>query len=114
MPEIVNAGGEAGVHVILGDVAAGDGILADAAVVRTLRCREAVVREAERVAVRLEHCVLLLDAEHRLVLLVLLGGASGRCTSVGRVGFTVHQHHFAHHEDVIAAANGVRERRARA
>ena len=93
--------------MIFGDVAAGDGDFADAAVVRTLRCGEAVVREAERVAVRLEHRVLLLDAEHRLVLLVLLGGASSRCTSVGRMGFAIHEHHFAHDEDVFAATDRI-------
>ena len=100
-------GGEACVHVILSDVAAGDGDFADAAVVRTLRCGEAVVRKAERVAIWLEHCVLLLDPKHRFVLLVLLGGASGCRTSVGGMGLTIHKHHFAENEDVFATTNRI-------
>ena len=56
----------------LDDVAAEDLVGADAAVVEGLRRGEAVRREAERAAV-LEERVLLLDAEQRLLVGVLLG-----------------------------------------
>ena len=66
------AGLEARVEVRLDDVTAEHLVGADAAVVEALRRREAVGREAERPAV-LEERVLLLDAEQRLLVRVLLG-----------------------------------------
>ena len=44
------------------------------------------------------------------MLLVLLGGASGRRAGVGGVGLAVDEHDLAHHEDVVAAADRVGER----
>ena len=72
------ARGEAGVGVRFDDLAAEDLVGADAAVVRTLRRREAVVRPAERLRA-LEEGVLLLDAEPGVVRGVLLRrlGAGG-------------------------------------
>src|SRR3546814_19538797 len=57
----------------LDDVAAVDLVVADAAVVAALRCREAAEGEAVRTAV-LEERVLLPAAEERLHVRVLLGG----------------------------------------
>jgi hypothetical protein len=58
--------------VVLDDLTTVDLVVADAAVVAALGGGEAGRREAERTAV-LEERVLLLEAEPRVVLLVLLG-----------------------------------------
>ena len=111
MPEIANPGVQAGVHVVLGDLSASDRSLAHAAVVGALRGREAVVREAERgfrSGLSIVYSCSMPKSDS--CFLYFFGGAGGGCAGVGRVGFTVHQHYFAHHEDVIAAANRVRER----
>ena len=65
-------------------VAAEDLVGADAAVVAALRGREAAVGEAER-ARALEERVLLLDAEQRLLVGVLLGDLAQRGAGVGLV-----------------------------
>ena len=72
MPEMREARVEARVEVRLDDVAAEHLVGADTAVVEALRRGEAALREAERAAV-LEERVLLLDAEQRLLVRVLLG-----------------------------------------
>ena len=78
-------GVDAGLGVHLDDVAPDDAAGADAAVVRALRTGEALLGEAERRAVGLEHRVLLLDAEQQLLLGVLLGDLLARGAGVGRV-----------------------------
>ena len=77
------AGVEARLEVRLDDVTAEHLVGADAAVVEALRRGEAVRREAERAAV-LEERVLLLDAEQRLLVGVLLGDRTELGPRVGR------------------------------
>ena len=93
----------------LDDVAAEDLVGADAAVVDALRGGEAAAGEAERAAV-LEERVLLLDAEPRLLVGVLLGDHRAAGAGVGRVRRHVDEEHLAHDEDVVAAADRVRAR----
>ncbi len=107
VPEMCEAGLDAGGGVGLDDVTAPDLVGADAAVVRTLRAGEAALGPAERVAV-LEERVLLLDAEHRLLVGVLLGRRRARGAGVGGVRGHVGEQHLAHDEDVVAAADRVR------
>jgi hypothetical protein len=94
--------------VILDEWAAVDLVLADAAVVTTLRFGVAGGREAVRAAV-LHQREFLLDAEQRLVLLVLLRRLGGEVAGVGGVRLAVDQHHLAHHEHVVATAQRIRE-----
>ena len=105
-------GVDARLGVLFDDLAADDAAGADAAVVRPLRCGEAVVGEAERCAVELEHRVLLLDAEDHALLGVLLVGLLQSGAGVGGVRLHVRgQQHFAQHEHIRAATNriGTRE-----
>ena len=107
MPEIESPAVETGFEVVLHQRAAVDLVLADSAVVATLRLGVAGRGEPVRAAV-LHERELLLDAEQWLVLLVLLGGP-GRCgAGVGRMRLAVDEHHLAHHEHVVAATDRVR------
>ena len=76
-------GAHAGIGVRFDDVAAEHFVRADAAVVAALRRGKSVIGPAER-TVAFEERVLLLDAEPRIVLLVLLGdlraGARACCS----------------------------------
>ncbi len=63
-------------------------------------------RPAERPAV-LEEGVLLLDAEHRLLVGVLLDHRAQLGPGVGRVGGEVGELDLAHHQLVVGAAQGV-------
>ena len=85
---------------------------ADAAVVEGLRRGEPVGREAERATV-LEERVLLLDAEDRRLVGVLLGDRAELRPRVGDVRRHVGEQHLAHDEDVVAAADRVGVRRDR-
>ncbi len=84
-----------------------DLVLTDAAVVATLRLGVAGRREAVRATV-LHQGEFLLDAEHRLVLLVLLRRADGRGPGVGGVRLAVDEVHLTHREHVVATADRVR------
>ena len=107
MPRDRQAGVEAGVEVVLDDVTTEDLVVADAAVVATLRLGIAGRREAVRATV-LDQRELLLDAEQRLVLLVLLRRLDGGGAGVGRVRLAVDEVDLGHHEHVVAAADRVR------
>ena len=93
--------------MVLDEVAAVDLVLADAAVVAALGLGVAGRREAVRATV-LHQRELLLDAEQRLVLLVLLGRLDGGGAGVGRVRLAVDEVDLGHHEHVVAAADRVR------
>ena len=108
------AGGEAVVEVLLDDLAAEDLVGADAAVVAALRGREAADREAVRAAV-LEERVLLLDAEQRLVLGVLLGRLHERrrgCWSGAACRRPTYTSHITRTSSPPRIGSGQREHRA--
>ena len=107
MPEIDRPADETGLEVILDQRAAVDLVLADTAVVAALRFGVTGRGEPVRTTV-LHEREFLLDAEHRLVLLVLLGGPDGCGAGVGRVRLAVDEHHLTHHEDVVAATDRIR------
>ncbi len=115
MPEIAQAGLDAGVEVGLDDVTADDLVGADAAVVGALRAGEAADREAVGAAV-LEERVFLLDAEPGLLRGVLLGDRGQQRAGVAGVGRAVDVVDLAQHQDVVAAPDrvGTREDRLRA
>ena len=96
-------------RVVLDDLATHHAARTDAAVVRTLRSRlTALLRKSEWAAVQTHERVLLLDAEDHLVGGVLLGRLDERGTRVGGVWSTRRgEHHFAQHEDVLAATDRV-------
>ena len=98
---------EAGVQVLLDDGAAEHLVGADAAVVAALGGRKAVGRPAKGLDA-VEESVLLLDAEPGVEASVLLGGCGAGRPGVGGVGGHVGQQDFAHGEDVVPAADGVR------
>ena len=102
----VEAGGEAGVEVGLDDVTAEHLVGADAAVVAALRGGEAALREPVGAAL-LEEVVLLLDAEDRLLVLVLVGDRDAGGAGVARVRRHVDVEDLAEHEDVVATTDGV-------
>jgi hypothetical protein len=80
---------------------------ADTAVVAALRGGEAAEGEAVGPTV-LEERVLLLDAEHRLLVGVLGGRHGTGPTGVRDVGLHGDVEHLRHHEEVVAAADRVR------
>ena len=84
VPSMAMPGVDAGRGVQLDDLAPGHLVAAHAAVVRALRRRVADVRPAERPAV-LDEGVLLLDAEQRLLVGVLLDDGRAGGPGVGRV-----------------------------
>jgi hypothetical protein len=96
---VVDAGREAEVEVLLDDLAGdvADVLVADAGVVRALRRRVSLLREAERTAVLVEE-VLLLEAEPG-ALVVQDGGAAVRRMRRD----AVRHHHFAHHQRAVGA-----------
>ncbi len=97
----------AGHGVALHDFAARHLVAADAAVVRTLGSREPSLGPAQRTAV-LEEGVFLLNAEHRLLVGVLLGHGRTLVAGVGRVGRQVGQEDLAHDELVALVPQRVR------
>ena len=99
---------DARLGVLFDDLAADHAAGADAAVVRALRGGEAVLREAERRAVGLEHRVFLLDAVDHLILGVLLGDLLAAGAGVGGVRLHVGGvEHVAQHQDVVATAQRI-------
>ena len=101
-------GVDAGLGVLLDDLAGGHATGADSAVVRALGGREAVGGKPERGAIQLEERVLLLDAEDHLLLGVLLRRLGTGDAGVRGVRLVVAgQVHVAQDEDVVATADGV-------
>ena len=92
------------------EVTASDAKCADAAVVRTLWAREAARRETVRpLGLWVEEGVFLLEAEPRLLVAVLVLSLASGCTRVGRDWGSVDMEGLAHHENVVATADWIRE-----
>jgi len=89
------------------DIAAEDPISSNAAVVRALRSREAVLGPAIRPVVGTEEGILLLETEPGLVLGVGLHQPRGLVAVVKFIGAAIPVPGFAHHKDVVAAAEGI-------
>ena len=101
-----DAGVDAGRRVQLDDLASGHLVAAYTAVVGALGGGVAEHRPAERATV-LEEGVLLLDAEHRLLVGVLLDHLTQLGPGVGGMGGEVGELHLAHDQLVVGAPQRV-------
>jgi len=104
----VDVGVQASLVMRLDDIAAEDLAGAVAAVVGSLRGREAVPGPAVRPARRVEQRVLLLQPEPKLLRGVLLHQHGSVVAEVVGVGLAVRHPRLAQDEDVVAEAEGVR------
>src|SRR6185503_16253799 len=103
---------QAGVEMGLHDLPAKDLIRTDAAVIATLRCREAAVGEAERPHAT-EERVFLLDTKPGIEGRVAPRHVGVRAPHVRRVRLPAHEHHLAKDEQIVPAADRIRAREDR-
>lgn len=82
-------------------------VCTNAAVVGSLGSREAVLGPTERMTIEVKEGVFLLNAEPGLLCLALVGHLQAGLALVGVRGGAVELVGVAHHQDVVAATEGV-------
>ncbi len=104
---IGQSGFKAQLGMFFDDLTAEHLIGTDAAIIRPLRCREAMLRPAQRHAVGKQGIFLLEPGPRLMRCRARIQNGTELCAGVGLVNFAFGRKNLGHHQEIALAANGV-------